>query len=262
MPKFRPGKRVLTIVAACVAAAAAATAIATAAIPDSPKTFTACMLKDVGTIRLIDPSLPQKNLMSHCSKLEQQVAWDGQGQPGATGPQGSRGATGPQGPKGDTGATGPQGQVGKDGTDGRDGATGPQGPAGQDGAKGPTGQQGPQGDTGPQGPAGQDGARGATGAQGPTGDTGPQGPAGAADFTTRSASLVASPGHNGSAVANCLDGERATGGGFTLVNGSATVTESAPDGSPTPTGWHVSITNTTASFGQSIIYAVWVICAS
>jgi hypothetical protein len=188
---LRPGKRALTIAAAALTAPIAATAIAAAAIPDSNKTFTACMLKDVSTIRLIDPSLPQKNLMSHCSKLEQWLSWDGQGQPGATGPQGSAGATGPQGPKGDAGSTGPQG------------------------------------------PAGQNGATGATGPQGPTGDTGPQGPAGAATFTTCSASLSVTPGHNGSAVANCDAGETATGGGFTQVSGgSARVTESAPNGSP------------------------------
>jgi hypothetical protein len=160
---LRPGKRALAIGLAALAAAAAATAIAAAAIPDSNKTFTACMLKDVGTIRLIDPSLPQRNLMSHCSKLEQEVTWDGQGQPGATGPQGPKGdigPTGPQGQKGDIGPTGPQGPAGQDGAKG---ATGPQGPAGADGKDGATGPQGAKGATGPQGPAGQDGTDGKDG---------------------------------------------------------------------------------------------------
>ncbi|HVM56702.1 MAG TPA: hypothetical protein VMT74_04495, partial [Gaiellaceae bacterium] len=53
--------------------------IAYATIPDSGKVYTACMLKSIGTIRLIDPSLPAHNLMSHCTSLETQVTWNQQG---------------------------------------------------------------------------------------------------------------------------------------------------------------------------------------
>src|SRR5262245_30813 len=52
-----------------------------AAIPDGNKTYTACVLKSVGTIRLIDPSLPASNLMSHCTPLETQITWNEQGPP-------------------------------------------------------------------------------------------------------------------------------------------------------------------------------------
>jgi hypothetical protein len=57
---------------------ALATGIAYATIPDANKVYTACVLKNVGTIRLIDPSLPSSNLMSHCSSLETQVSWNQQ----------------------------------------------------------------------------------------------------------------------------------------------------------------------------------------
>jgi hypothetical protein len=215
MRKPRIGRRTLTIVVAAVAAAIAATAIATAAIPDSNKTFNACMLKGVGTIRLIDPSLPQKNLTSHCSKLEEQVNWNGQGQPGTPGAKGDTGATGPQGPAGKDGATGPTGPAGADGKAGAAGATGPQGPKGDTGATGPqgpkgdtgaTGPQGPKGATGPQGPAGKDGAPGANGRDGVsvtsqslnTGDD-PACPAGGSKFTAAGGHVTyACNGSNGS----------------------------------------------------------------
>lgn len=195
--------RLLT--AASVAGAASllfAVGSAAGAIPDSNHVFTACMFKDVGTIRLIDPSLPAKNLLGHCSKLEEQVQWNQQGPKGDTGPAAP---IGPQGSKGDTGATGPQGPQGADGgpgTDGKDGATGatgPQGPKGDDGAAGSQGPAGPPGPNGagvlnvsldpgddpacPQGGAkftvpphqvsyACSGAPGATGPQGPSGSVG------------------------------------------------------------------------------------------
>jgi Collagen triple helix repeat (20 copies) len=107
--------------------------------------YTACMLKNVGTVRLIDASLPASNLMSHCTSLETQISWSQQGQPGIPGPQG---------PKGDTGGTG---------------AAGPQGPKGDTGTQGSKGDPGPHGDPGPQGPPG------ATGPQGPPGQGGTSG---------------------------------------------------------------------------------------
>jgi hypothetical protein len=91
------------------------------------------VLNHLGTVRLIDPSLPAANLMSHCTALETRVTWNQQGQPGAAG------APGPPGPKGDPGA---------------DGAPGPPGPKGDTGADGAAGPPGPKGDPGPPGPAG------------------------------------------------------------------------------------------------------------
>ncbi len=135
----------------CLVAAAAAAGIAYAAIPDSSGMYTACMLNRIGTIRLIDPSLPASNLMSHCARFETQITFNQQGPQGLPGPQGTQGAQGAQGPAGPAGSPGP---------------TGPPGPTGNSGAQGPPG---PQGDPGPAGPPG---LKGDTGAQGPAGDNG------------------------------------------------------------------------------------------
>src|SRR5215471_1267319 len=82
---------------------AAAAGVAYATIPDSGKVYTACLLKKDGTIRLIDPSLPSSDAMSHCTSRETQITWNQQGQAGAPRPAG---ATGVQGPAGATGAAG------------------------------------------------------------------------------------------------------------------------------------------------------------
>ena len=107
--------------------------VAYATIPGSGNVYTACMLKSIGTVRLIDPSLPASNLMSHCTGFETQVTWN---QTGQQGPPGSTGATGAQGPQGATGATGAQGSGG---TAGPAGATGSAGPTGATGATGAAG---------------------------------------------------------------------------------------------------------------------------
>jgi hypothetical protein len=65
--------------------------IAYATIPDSGQTYTACMLKGIGTIRLIDPSLGGNSLLGRCTSLEAQLSWNQKGQPGATGPAGPAG---------------------------------------------------------------------------------------------------------------------------------------------------------------------------
>jgi hypothetical protein len=66
---------ILVVLAGLVSAA-----VAYAAIPDSNGVYTACMLNKVGTIRLIDKSLPATSLMSHCnSALETEVAWNKNG---------------------------------------------------------------------------------------------------------------------------------------------------------------------------------------
>src|SRR4051794_18758124 len=102
-------------------AAAVAAAVAYATIPGDGTVYTACMLKNVGTVRLIDPSLPSGNVMSHCTSLEAQVSWNQKGQPGLPGKDGTNGHDGAAcaptnpacvGPKGDKGDTGPQGPAG------------------------------------------------------------------------------------------------------------------------------------------------------
>ena len=80
------------LAAAAVAVAALVGAgIAYATIPGPGNVYTACMLKGVGTVRLIDPSLPPSNLMSKCSVLETQLTWNQQGQPGDPGAPGQNG---------------------------------------------------------------------------------------------------------------------------------------------------------------------------
>ncbi len=169
----------------CLAGFALVGGVAYATIPDGGHVYTGCMLKNIGTMRLIDPSLPAGNLMSHCTALETQISWNQSGQAGPAGPAGDTGATGPQGDAGPAGPAGPQGPKGDTGDAGATGATGPAGPEGPNGATGATGAAGPQGTkgdtgatgatgaTGPQGPKGDTGATGATGPQGATGAAGP-----------------------------------------------------------------------------------------
>src|SRR5690242_15332130 len=105
-------RRWLLLVGAVLVAAAAGGGIAYATIPDAGNVYSACMLNGVGTIRLIDPSLPSSNLMSHCTKVETKITWNQQGVAGAPGlpsPKGDTGAVGPQGPAGPQGPQGPAG---------------------------------------------------------------------------------------------------------------------------------------------------------
>ena len=139
MRRIPIGRRGAVAGAVAVIALALAGGIAYATIPDANKVFTACVLNGVGTIRLIDKSLPSGSPLSHCTSREAQISWN---EIGPQGPPGSKGDTGPQGPDG------PQGPTGD---------TGPQGPQGDPGPPGPAGDAGPKGDTGPagsQGPAG------------------------------------------------------------------------------------------------------------
>jgi hypothetical protein len=79
-----------------VVAALGCAGYAYASIPDSGTgTFHGCVLNNIGTIWLIDPS--KSGLLVRCdAKLETAIAWNQQGQAGA---------------KGDTGATGPAGSI-------------------------------------------------------------------------------------------------------------------------------------------------------
>jgi hypothetical protein len=154
MHRFTFG-RLRWLVAGAVVGAVGVGGAAFAAIPDSSGAIHGCYQKNVGNLRVIDPSGGDS-----CRPSEIAISWS---QTGPQGPKGDTGATGPQGPKGDTGATGPAGPTGLTGPKGDTGATGPQGPKGDTGATGATGPQGtagPKGDTGPVGP------------QGPAGDPG------------------------------------------------------------------------------------------
>jgi hypothetical protein len=86
-----------------VIAAGIAGGVAYATIPGPGNVYSACMLKGVGTIRLIDKSLPPTNLLSRCTDKETEISWN---QAGPVGPQGPKGDTGPAGPKGEQGASG------------------------------------------------------------------------------------------------------------------------------------------------------------
>jgi hypothetical protein len=114
---------VLGVLAAATLALAAG--IAYAAIPDTnTKVFTACMLKGVGTIRLIDPSVGGK-----CASIEQQVSWNQQGQAGVSPTVtqlAAHDANCPAGGAAITDAAGSTAYVcsGKDGQDGQDGQDG------------------------------------------------------------------------------------------------------------------------------------------
>jgi len=69
-----------------VALVAVLPGVGQAAIPDSGVS-TACRLSGIGTISLIESTLPASSLLSHCTVLEAQISW-------------SRGAQGDPGPKG------------------------------------------------------------------------------------------------------------------------------------------------------------------
>jgi hypothetical protein len=99
------GRRLLSAIAGAAVASIVA-GVAYATIPGPDNVYSACMLKGVGTIRLIDKSLPSTNLMSHCTDKEIEISWNQAGQPGSAGPQGV---------KGDPGAPGTNGTNGKDG---------------------------------------------------------------------------------------------------------------------------------------------------
>jgi hypothetical protein len=103
--------RLLAFAMGTVVAVTVAGSVAYATIPGPGNVFAACMLKGIGTIRLIDKSLPQTNLLSHCTDKETEISWN------------QAGAPGPQGPAGAKGDPGEPGSKGADGTDGASVAT-------------------------------------------------------------------------------------------------------------------------------------------
>ena len=158
---FRRGRWFVlgSIVGAVLAGGAAATI---AAIPGADGVINGCYQKNVGNLRVIDPSGGDS-----CRPSEIPISWS------QTGPQGPKGDTGPQGPTGPQGATGPQGPKGDTGATGAAGATGATGP------------QGLKGDTGATGATGPQGLKGDTGATGATGPAGPPGPSAELPFANQ-----------------------------------------------------------------------------
>jgi hypothetical protein len=216
-----------------VAGLAVLVGVAYAAIPDGNKVFTACMLKGVGTIRLIDPSLPASNPMSHCeTRFEKQVTWNGGGQPGPTGATGVAGPTGPRG---------------------ADGARGPTGPAGPTGARGPTGPTGADGIDGDRGPTGADGADGATGPRGPAGAGGVSG------YQLVSSAITNLPNGGSTAfgAAVCPTGKKVVGGGWdTDASKDVFVVSSTPNASGS--AWLGTIQNNSTGTVQVVLTAACV----
>lgn len=201
------GKRLLTTAAGVVLAAAIAGGVAYATIPGPGNVYSSCMLKGVGTIRLIDKSLPSTNLMSHCTDKETEVSWNQAGQPGPAGLQGA------------TGDPGAPGTNGTNGADGKDGVSVTLEPAGAKCADGGVqfiavngtsyvcnGERGPQGDQGPQGDSG---------AQGRQGIQGPQGPAGVSGYQLVIGTTTAAGQSPAVASAQCPSGKHVLGGGGT-----------------------------------------------
>jgi hypothetical protein len=89
---------IVAAAAGAVAATVLAGGVAWAAIPGDGGAYSACMLKNVGTVRLIDKSLPPGNLMSRCKPaLEVEISWNQQGPPGLPGAPGGEGDAGEDG---------------------------------------------------------------------------------------------------------------------------------------------------------------------
>lgn len=109
-------REIVAAAAGAVVATVLAGSVAWAGIPGDGGVYTACMLKNVGTVRLIDKSLPPSNLMSRCKPaLEVEISWSQQG------PTGLQGLQGIQGPPGQNGTNGADGQPGAPGAPGQDG---------------------------------------------------------------------------------------------------------------------------------------------
>jgi Collagen triple helix repeat (20 copies) len=118
----------------------------------------------------------------------------------------------------------------------------------------------PEGPRGPAGPAGAAGARGATGERGPAGATGPAGPAGPRGPAGPTTLTVRSATGAGTATADCLANERATGGGGTIqAGGMGFLIESTPLVGPpgdTPLSWRATSSNAADQVDA------WVVCAA
>ena len=109
---------------------------------------------------------------------------------------------------------------------------------------------------GPAGPRGVQGAQGPAGPQGAQGAQGAKGDSGATNLTIRH-EVETSSNPSESHLTLCTGNERATGGGFSIEAGDATVTQSFPSGAP-PVGWSAIWTRNS---GTSTTVRVWVVCA-
>ena len=199
--------------------------VAYAAIPSDGKVFTACMLKNVGTIRLTDKTLPSSNVLSHCSSLEAEVSWNQQGQPGTPGAKGGKGDPGERGAAGAPGAKGDKGDPGVPG------------------AQGEPGTPGAKGDTGDPGTPGATGAPGAPGAKGDKGDPGDPGPAGAIGYQVVTASANLQPGFSIQGELLCPTGKKPTGGGWTTLDDSFEMTVIGSGPTSNGQGWFGGMKN-------------------
>jgi hypothetical protein len=210
------------------------------------------MLKGVGTIRIIDPSLAASNPLGHCnSKVEQQITWNQTGQQGPQGPAGAQGSPGPAGPAGADGAQGPPG---------------PQGNKGDTGSAGPPGSQGDKGDPGPPGPVGPSGAQGSSGADGTsvtstnlaTGDA--NCPSGGSAFTSASGTTYACNGAPGTGSEAPAYSDITTPQAPDTVNlafgSNATVLKLHLDPGNYALAANVTIASDGALFGSNVAYAV------
>jgi|tagenome__1003787_1003787.scaffolds.fasta_scaffold19886512_1 hypothetical protein len=115
---LKNGRRWVIVGAIVITVGGASTAVAV--VPDQNGQIQACYTKVGGVLRVVDTGKGQK-----CStSLENPIAWNQKGVPGAPGPAGAKGDAGSAGPQGEAGPTGPKGDTGPEG---------PQGPKGDPG---------------------------------------------------------------------------------------------------------------------------------
>jgi Collagen triple helix repeat (20 copies) len=124
------------------------------------------------------------------------------------------------------------------------------------------GQRGLTGARGLTGPRGLTALQGSTGATGAAGTNGTNGTNGATNVVVRTNSLTLPSTANGSVIASCNPGERATGGGAAGSSAGLVAYADSPFGGSTttaPVGWSAQATNTS---GSSQTLTVYVVCAS
>jgi hypothetical protein len=112
----RVGRRVLHMCLLTSAVFAVGAGIAGASIPANG-VFNACIHRETGALRVIDPAA-QNPPEARCTSAESETSWNQVGPEGPPGPPGTKGdpgasgAAGPQGPPGPQGAPGPEGPAG------------------------------------------------------------------------------------------------------------------------------------------------------
>ena len=208
------------LVATAAALAAGGVGIATGAIPDGNRVITACMLKNVGTVRLIDTSLPASSVLSHCTSLEREVAWNQQGLAGTNGKDGKDGLNGTDG---------------KDGQDGVSITTAPE-PAGPNCANGGSKLTSASGASyvcnGEDGSDGKDGSNGAPW-----------------DIVQHNFGALA-PGVSSVLIEPCPAGDVLLGGTFDQTGSSTLTLTSAPAG-PGVNAWRYDASNSLTASGTA-----------